>query len=155
MKKYIIFDFDGTLLNTNDIIVASWEATFENYLGYIPDRREIEATFGETLKSTIRRYFPNEKYEDVRDYYRAYQDANCDGMVYVYDGIRELIGELRAMGCKIGVATSRTTKSYWKYMSEFDMLDYVDEVVTMDDVKKHKPHPDTINKVLEKFGGTP
>ncbi|MBR2539670.1 MAG: HAD family hydrolase [Mogibacterium sp.] len=154
-KKYIIFDFDGTLLNTNDVIVASWEATFENFLGYMPVRKKIEATFGETLKNTIKRCFPNESYEDVRDYYRKYQDEHCDGMVYVYDGIRELLEELREMGCKIGVATSRTTRSYWKYMEDFNLLHLVDEVVTMDDVKKHKPHPDTILKLLEKFGATP
>ena len=59
MKKYIIFDFDGTLANTNDIIVASWQATFEHFLGHSMPVREIEATFGEILVNTIGRLIPD------------------------------------------------------------------------------------------------
>ena len=60
MKKYIIFDFDGTLANTNDVIVASWQATLEHYLGHSLPVREIEATFGETLMHTIAEKLPGE-----------------------------------------------------------------------------------------------
>ena len=154
-KKYILFDFDGTLLNTNDVIVASWQATYDHYLGYVPPRKEIESSFGETLMSTIARFFEGHKAEDVRDYYRAYQDAHCDGMVYVYDDIVTLLDILRNRGYKIGIATSRTTTSMMMYLVEHKIDGYIDDFVTMDDVKKHKPHPDKILKLLEKFGAKP
>jgi len=154
-KKYIIFDFDGTIANTNDVILASWQATFDHFLGYIPSQRGIEATFGETLKDTIAKYFPGETYEEVRDYYRAYQDAHCDGMVYVFDGVKELFDELKARGCKIGVATSRTANSFRKYVDELGIDSYFDVLVSMEDVKKHKPHPESAEQVLEKFGADP
>ena len=151
-KKYIIFDFDGTLANTNNIIIASWQATFEHYLGHTLPVREIEATFGEILVNTIGRLIPDAPVNEVVDYYRAYQDSHQqDYEVYVFEGIRELLEQLRERGCVIGVGTSRTAFSFWNYMKKLGMDGYVDEVVTINDVTSHKPDPETINAVLIKM----
>ena len=151
-KRYIIFDFDGTLANTNDIIIASWKATFEHYLGYTLPVREIEATFGEILVNTIGRLIPEAPVNEVVDYYRAYQDTHQkDYEVYVFEGVRELLEQLRARGCIIGVGTSRTSYSFWNYMKKLGMDGLVDEVVTMNDVTSHKPDPETIDAVLIKM----
>lgn len=151
-KRYIIFDFDGTLANTNNIIVASWQATFEHYLGHTLPVRDIEATFGEILVDTIGRLIPDAPVNEVVDYYRAYQDSHQqDYEVYVFEGIRELLEKLRERGCIIGVGTSRTAYSFWNYMRKLGMDEYVDEVVTMNDVSSHKPDPETIDAVLIKM----
>ena len=155
MKKYIIWDFDGTIANTNDIILESWQATFRHFLGHELPVREIEATFGETLKYSISQKIPDAEYEEVRDFYREYQEANCEGKVYVFPGVRELLELLRSEGYSIGVATSRTARSFWKYTKELGIDHFVDELVSMEDVKNHKPHPESISALLEKFGGTP
>ncbi len=151
MKKYVIFDFDGTLACTNDVIVASWQATFDHYLGFRPDRRMIEATFGETLKYTIETNFPNNTVEEVREYYRAYQNAHCEGMVYAFEGVRELIDELHERGCLIGIATSRTTSSLRQYMKELDLETGIDAIVAAEDVTKHKPDPEAVLVTLERL----
>ena len=150
-KKYIIFDFDGTLANTNNIIIASWQATFERYLGYVPPVREIEATFGEILVNTIGRLIPDAPVNEVVDFYRAYQDSHQrDYEVYVFEGVKETLEKLRMRGCIIGVGTSRTAYSFWNYMKKLGMEHLVDEVVTMNDVTSHKPDPETIDAVLKK-----
>lgn len=154
-KKYIIWDFDGTIANTNDVILASWQATYEHYLGYSLPVREIEATFGETLRHTIAEKIPDAPYEEVRDYYRAYQDAHCDGMVYVFDGVKELLAELKARGYRTGVATSRTANSLGRYLRDLGLEGFFDEIVTMEDVKEHKPHPESVNLLLKKLGASP
>ncbi len=151
-KRYIIFDFDGTLANTNNIIVASWQATFEKYLGYSLTVREIEATFGEVLADTIGRLLPDAPVSEVVDYYRAYQNSHQqDYKVYVFEGVRELLEQLRARGCVIGVGTSRTAYSFWNYMKLLGMDQLVDAVVTMNEVTSHKPDPETIDAVLIKM----
>ena len=156
MKKYIIFDFDGTIANTNNIIVASWQSTFERYLGHTLPVREIEATFGETLFDSVARLIPEAPVDEVVDHYRTYQDTHKDEYkVYIFEGVRELIDELKARGCSIGVATSRTARSFNKYMQELGMEGCVDVLVTMEDVTHHKPHPESVTKVLEKFGASP
>ena len=155
-KKYIIFDFDGTLANTNDIIVASWQAVFERYLGHRMPRQDIEATFGETLKYSVGRLVPDEDVDEVIAYYRAYQDAHNDEIaVYVFEGVRELIEELRARGCTVGVATSRTTYSFHNYMKKFGMDGEIEHIVTMDDVTRHKPDPESLLVCLSKITGLP
>jgi len=152
-KKYIIFDFDGTLVHTNDVIIGSWQATYEHYLGRQVSRSQIEQTFGETLADTIRNRIPGAPVEEVKSYYRAWQEAHKGELVYIYDGIRDLLAELRERGCVIGVGTSRTASSLWNYLRQFGIVDYIDAVVTMDDVTRHKPHPDTALAVLAKMAG--
>ena len=151
MKKYIIWDFDGTIACTNDIIIESWQATFRHYLGRELPVREIEATFGETLMHTIGEKIPGADPYEVMEHYRAYQYAHCEGRVYVFDGIRELLDELKARGCMLGVATSRTANSFHNYMKELGLDGYMDEVVSMEDVTKHKPDPESVNAVLVRF----
>ena len=150
-KKYFIFDFDGTLCNTNDIIVESWDATFRHFLGETKTRQEIEATFGEILVQTIGRLIPDAAEQEVVDFYRDYQNKHQHGKVYVFPGVREMVTELRARGCLVGVATSRTSYSFWNYMKQFGMEDLVDAVVTMNDVTQHKPHPESVLVALEKL----
>ena len=154
-KQFIIFDFDGTIANTNDIILESWQATFRRFLGHELPAREIEATFGETLKHTIAELIPNETYETVRDFYREYQEAHCAGKVYVFSGVRELIDDLKAAGCRIGIATSRTRYSLTNYLRELGIERCADEIISMEDVDRHKPHPESVTKLLEKFGAAP
>ena len=152
MKKYIIFDFDGTLANTNDIIVASWQATYEHYLGHTLPVREIEASFGEILVNTIGRMIPDAPVNEVVDFYRSYQDSHQQEYeVYVFEGVREILEQLRARGCIIGVGTSRTAYSFRNYMKKLEMDQLVDEVVTMNDVSSHKPDPETIDALLIKM----
>ena len=68
---------------------------------------------------------------------------------------RECVTELKARGYKIGVATSRTSASLEYYINEHDIADFIDVAVTMDDVTKHKPHSETVDKTIEKLSGTP
>ncbi len=150
-KKYIVFDFDGTMANTNGIILESWQATLEHYLGHrLPDE-VVEATFGEILVYSISKLIPGAPVDEVVEYYRAYQDAHQQGVVSVFDGVYELMHELRKRGHKIAVATSRTAYSFWNYMKQFGLVDMVDQVVTMEDVTKHKPDPESLLVVLRKF----
>ena len=155
-KKYIIFDFDGTLANTNDIIVASWQAAFERYLGHRMPRRDIEATFGETLMYSVSRLIPDADVNEVINYYRAYQDAHNDEIaVYIFDGVRDLIAELGARGYTLGVATSRTAYSFRNYMKKFGMDNTIKYIVTMEDVTRHKPDPESLLVCLSKMTGFP
>ena len=154
-KKYIIWDFDGTIACTNDIIIESWQATLRHYLGHELPVREIEATFGETLVHTIEEKIPGADPAEVMDYYRSYQYEHCEGRVYVFDGVKEVLEELKKRGCRLGVATSRTAASFRRYMKELGLEGIMDAVVSMEDVTKHKPDPESVEKVLERFGAKP
>lgn len=152
VKKYIIWDFDGTLANTNEIIIASWQATLMHYLGHALPARDIEATFGETLVYTIPNFLPGIDVDEVIDFYREFQDSHHEVYnVRLFDGIRELLEELKSRGCLIGIGTSRTAYSLQNYMQELGIEHLVDVTVSMNDVTNHKPHPETAEVVLSKL----
>ena len=154
MKKYLVFDFDGTVINTNEVIIASWQATWEKFLGYRESREVIKDTFGETLKYTASVRFPEIPAQEVIDYYREYQLAHCDELVFVFDGMEDMLKKLKDHGFKMAIATSRTKEGTLNYMNQFGIAEYFDAVVSMDDVTNHKPNPETCLVALEKLGGT-
>ena len=102
--------------------------------------------------NTIGRMIPDAPVNEVVDFYRSYQDSHQQEYeVYVFEGVRELLEQLRARGCIIGVGTSRTAYSFRNYMKKLEMDQLVDEVVTMNDVSSHKPDPETIDALLIKM----
>lgn len=155
MKKYIIFDFDGTVINTNDVVIASWQETFRTYLGHEIPESEIVKTFGETLWTTLDRVMPGCDQDEVVKCYRDYQSAHADELVKECEGVKELLRELVKRGYKLAIATSRAKATYQEYADRFDLNPYFDVVVAMEDVTHHKPHPETVTSALEKLGAKP
>lgn len=154
-KKFLVFDFDGTLFNTNEIIIESWQAAAMHYLGHELPREDIERTFGETLTHTVSYLMPEENNLEVCDFHKAYQEAHFDGIVSVFDGVREVLTELRKRGCKLAVATSRRRESFTEYMNNFSMFNYFDATIVMEDVSHHKPHPESLEVAMKKLGANP
>ena len=111
MKKYILFDFDGTLVNTNDVIVASWQHTYKHYLGHEVPVDRITACFGEPLLLTMAREFPEVDPADAADVYRTFQVENADRLVTIFPGIKALLADLKEAGYVLGVVTSRTGRA--------------------------------------------
>ena len=155
MKKYVIFDFDGTIIDTNEVIFASWDATYERYLGHTFSRDEIYNTFGETLEYTISQKMPNADVDEVLDYYKEFQEAHCEGMVTLFDGIREILLDLKARGYKMAIATSRLTESFRDYMDMFDLWPFFDAYICKEDAQHHKPHPQQCLVALAKLDAKP
>ena len=91
MKKYILWDLDGTLINTNEIIIESWKATANWLGGPVPSDREIMATFGETIRDTVKRFWPEADVEETIDYYRGYQEEHLVRMVKMFPGVYEAL----------------------------------------------------------------
>lgn len=152
MKKYVIFDFDGTIANTNDVIIESWQAAFKKYIGHEIPQEEIERTFGETIEYTIKQKLPDEEWTEVRDFFRAYQKYECKAQVTVFPGIPELLEELKSRGYILAIATSRTSTSYYSYIEKIGLRNYFDVEITLEDVSAHKPDPECLHVALEKLG---
>lgn len=151
-KQFIIFDFDGTLINTDPAIIASWQEVFRTYRGHECGLETIYRTFGETIKDTVARFFPDEDQEEVIRCYRAYQDAHCKELLSIFDGIPELLDELEARGRTVAIVTSRLAKTTAEYLDLFHLRDRFKVIITADDTKAHKPDPEPLLMALEKLG---
>ena len=155
MKKYILFDFDGTLVNTNDVIVASWQHTYKHYLGHEVPVEHITACFGEPLLLTMAREFPGVDPAESAGVYRSFQVENADRLVTIFPGIKELLAELKEAGYVLGIVTSRTRESALRYMDMFDITSYFNDLVTCDDTTVHKPNPEPLLLAMSRLEAVP
>ena len=154
MINTVLFDFDGTLVNTNDVIIASWQHTYMYYLGREESLEKITACFGEPLLLTMEREFPEVDPRESAGVYRNFQKEHADELVKIFPGIKELLESLKTDGFRMGVVTSRTRESAQRYMDMFGIGDYFEEMVSCDDTDIHKPNPEPILLCLKKMGIT-
>lgn len=151
----VLFDFDGTIMDTNDAILNSWQHTFRTLKNTEQDEDVLVKTFGEPLKITMKKFFPDVPIEESLDIYRNYQTDNFGDQIKLFPGIKELILEVEKQGFKMGLVTSRLYKTTMEGLEKFGIKEYFDVIVTAEDVTKHKPDPQPINIALEKMGSVP
>jgi pyrophosphatase PpaX len=154
MITTVLFDFDGTLVNTNDLIIASWQYTYKHYLGHEVSLEHIVASFGEVLPLTMAREFPDVDTDEACNVYRDYQLHVAEEMIKTFEGIPDLLKELNARGYRVAIVTSRTRESALRYLDMLEISGYFEDLVTCDDTNKHKPDPEPILVCLRKLGVT-
>ncbi len=152
MNKFdgIIFDIDGTILQSNQLIFATFNYVTEKYLGKTTTPEEIIALFGPTEKVIINQLF-EDNYENVMtDYYQFYRD-NHNEMAKVFDGITELIDELKSRDILLSIYTGKGKGSTEITLNKLGIRDKFDMVVTGDDIEGHKPSPEGVDVFINKY----
>lgn len=155
MINTILFDYDGTLMDTNEVVLQSWQHTFRTIRGHEEDLSVIRKTFGEPLVMTLEKTFPEIPLEESLAIYRTYQKEVFTDFVEVFPGMMELLQQLKEKGYKLGLVTSRTKDTTWRGLEVYGMDQYFDAVITAGDTDKHKPDPEPILITLEKLGAAP
>ncbi|ASN04751.1 pyrophosphatase PpaX [Virgibacillus necropolis] len=146
----ILFDLDGTLIDTNELIIASFLHTFEHYK--LPITREETLPFiGPTLKATFDKVDPT-KSEDMIQVYRDHNLYHHDNYVNAYPFVVETLKRLKEKDIKLGIVTTkmRTGTNMGLKLVGLDKL--FDTVITLDDVTNAKPHPEPIVKAMNELG---
>lgn len=152
--KYILFDLDGTLIDTNNLIIDSFRYTYKTHLGLEVPKEEIVKYFGEPLIITLRRY-SEEKAEEMFNTYITYNEAKHDNSVSLCKNIDILLKELKNIGCILAVVTSKRRKLAERGLELFDIKKYFDVIVTLEDTELHKPNPAPVLKALEMMNAKP
>lgn len=152
MINTILWDFDGTLVDTNQLIIESWQHTYRHYLGYEKPEEVIIRYFGEPLLITLAREFPNVDPEESSAIYRSYQKGISEDFIKTVPGIADAIKKFNELGLKQCIVTSRSGESTLRYLDIFGLRDCFDGIVSCDDTDKHKPEPEPILLALEKMG---
>lgn len=151
MVKYIIFDMDGTLIDSSLIVTNSINFV-RSKLGLKPLLKKviIEAVNDPFLDKPKFFYNHNEYTKEQIDWFREYYTKNHQKEVVVYTGIKELLDEIKSY-FRLSLATNAYRASAIEILNFLDLYNYFEIVVCADDVKHPKPYPDMILKIINYF----
>ena len=151
-----LFDFDGTLVDTTELIYQSMRHATGEVLGRDDLSREVlMANVGQPMPRQME-LLDAERAEELLESYRLYNDEHHDSLIGAFPGVEESLARLRSAGVKIAVVTSKRRPSVETDLKRFPGLgEVVDRFVTMEDTEEHKPLPGPLLKGLELLGGVP
>jgi pyrophosphatase PpaX len=149
MPAAVLFDLDGTLIDTTDLILASCRYTFERHLrGGCPPREALIATFGRSLPESLLETAIAEGAADPHAFaaemlatYRTHNDAHHDALIRPFAQVEPMLADLHASGHRLGVVTSKRERSARLGMSRCGLGDFFQVSIFHDDTVRHKPDP--------------
>jgi len=152
----VLFDFDGTLVDTTELIYQSLRHAYGEIVGGPePERAVLLANVGQPLPKQMELLSAKHAAE-LLESYRAYNEREHDALIKEFPGVEASIARLQDAGIKVGVVTSKRRMSVEMALESFPGLRKVTDVfVTMEDTTEHKPKPEPLLKGLELLGGVP
>ncbi len=152
--KAILFDWDGTLADTIELILFTFEETLRR-LGLPPRcREEILSQVGRPLMEQAMDIDPA-RAEEIFSTYQSLYERNHGRLVKEFPGIREALEGLRARGYLMALVTSKRAQGALYDLRHFGYEGFFDAVVTADDTVQHKPRPEPALEALRRLGAAP
>lgn len=158
MPEYqtVLFDLDGTLIDSVDLIVDSYQHTFRVHGLPILSRDAILAGMGTPLSAvfgTMTRS-PTQITEWIATY-REYNLTHHDARITAYPGAVAMVRALRDHGLRTGLVTSKNRAGAMRGLTLVGLDDAMDVVIGSDDVANPKPHPEPVERALSALGMPP
>jgi pyrophosphatase PpaX len=152
----VLFDLDGTLVDTTAFLLRSMRHAFEGYAGRAPTDAEWIAGIGTPLRTQLREILPDEPTVDALiTRYRAFQHAHHDAMTFAFPEALDVVSQLRARGHPMGLVTSKGHELAMRTLQHVGLAPFMDPVVTADSVTRHKPDPAPVRFALDRLGVSP
>jgi pyrophosphatase PpaX len=152
--KAILFDLDGTLIDTNELIVECFQYALKEHLDLEVSREDVIKTFGEPLIFAMKKY-DEENVDQLLDLFRKYQETRHDILAKECEGVTAGIKVLKGAGLKIALVTSKRRPTTERGLNLIDIYRYMDAVVTFEDTESHKPTGGPALKACELMGVRP
>ncbi len=154
MLPALLFDLDGTLVDSIELILGSARHAFIGFAGHIPTDDEWRAGIGRPLQAVLLEYSAGDQAEADRllARYREYQLEHHDRLLHAYDGVVETLRALHAAGHRLAIVTS---KSDWLAQRALDFVgigELFGALVGCDTCVNHKPHPEPVERALALLG---
>lgn len=146
--KCVLFDLDGTLIDSIPLIRESFRYAAREVLGSeIPDKLLL-ANVGKPLEEQMEA-IDRRKARELVEAYRKYNHLHHDEKVRCYPGIKKLLDKLKRKSVKVGVVTSKSRYLALRGLEVCKIIEHIDSLIAADDVSIHKPFPEPIIRCLE------
>lgn len=150
MYNTFIFDIDGTLINTEQAVLGSLQKLLKNNYKRSMNLQDLVFVLGIPGVVSLRQL----GIDDVDQANECWNDLMKEYLhtIHVYDGIQEVLIELRERSILTGVVTSKTNQEFLDDFVPFGLVRDLPYAVCADDTELHKPHPEPLLKFLEISG---
>lgn len=156
--RAVIFDIDGTLLDSVDLHAQAWVEAFAHF-GVTTDFAQVRSQIGKGGDELMPVFLPQERIDREGEEIEAYRSdlfkRKFLSQVRPFPGVRALFERLHAEGLTIALASSGKRSEVERYTEILNIGDLVDASTSSDDADRSKPHPDIFEAALKKIGGTP
>lgn len=151
----VLFDLDGTLIDSGPIILASMRHASVTVLGAEPDEEVVRSAIGGPgLVAQMRELAPD-RVDELVAAYRAHNEPLHDELE-AFDGVLELLPRLREQGRRLGIVTAKRRVTVALAFSRFPVLEELTDVlVGAEDTERHKPDPDPLLHALDLLEARP
>jgi pyrophosphatase PpaX len=150
----VLFDLDGTLIDSGAIILASFRHATRTVLAReIPDA-ELAALVGGTNIHDQMRAIDAERVDELVRVYREHNEPLHDDLE-AFEGIELVLAELERQGRRLGIVTAKRRRTVDLAFAVLPLERYFDAVVTSDMTQRHKPDPEPVLTAIELLGATP
>jgi len=158
IKSYqtYLFDSDGTLLDTAELIFQTFLYTCKKYGDLTIERPRVIADIGTPLVRQIQLYLgqlSDSELTLILMDYRDYQLSIYQQHLSVFPGVEETLRQLKSRGKKLAVVTSRKLDTTELYLKIGKLYDFFDVIITPESTSDHKPHPAPALKAIEMLNG--
>lgn len=152
----LLFDLDGTLIDTNELIITSYLHTLEKYYPGQFQREDVLPFMGPTLHEAFTTVGADpDRVEEMVKVYRTFNIANHDLLVKEFESVFETIQTLYEKGYKLAIVTTKRHDVALKGLRLTGLDKFFEVVIALDHVEKVKPDPEPIFKALEELGSSP
>jgi haloacid dehalogenase superfamily, subfamily IA, variant 1 with third motif having Dx(3-4)D or Dx(3-4)E len=150
MIRTILFDLDGTLINTNELILASFQYTLDRYYPGKYTRKDLIPFIGEPLDVSFARVDPM-RTDELIDVYRKHNSRNHDRLVKEFPTVHETLDTLSKEGCRLGVVSTKKRDMVERGLKLTCIDRYFDTVVTSDECNRLKPDPEPVVRAMSQL----
>lgn len=143
----LLFDFDGTLLDTNELIVQTFLSVLGEHFPGKYGREDVLQFIGPSLEQTFSKIAPG-RVEHLSEQYRRLNRTLHDELVAEYDGVAETLRTLKARGMKMAIVSTKREETILHGLQLMGVHDVFDALVALDHVQNPKPHPEPLELAL-------
>ncbi len=147
----LLFDFDGTLIDTNELIIQTFQYVLDKYYPGEYGREDILPFLGPTLHDTFNSINLEEAEKMINDY-RTWNFSMHDELASEFDGVSETLHALKEEGLKMAIVSTKRRDMVMKGLDLLGVTDLFDVVIGLDDVTNAKPDPEPIVLALDRLG---
>lgn len=150
-RSTILFDLDGTLLDSVELIVRAYQHATATHLGQPIAREQIIPSIGRALPAVMAELAPGRAAE-LLPTYRHFVLKHHDALAQLYPGVPELLTELRRRGYTLGIVTSKARPVAQLAFEGLGLGALVDLTICLEDTARHKPLPDPLLEAGRRLG---